>query len=58
MIIKPFCDTKNKITIKMLFSSDESHNESENIYSLIMILLMKKMNKKKLIVKVMTVTKT
>ena len=58
MIIKPFCDTKNKITQKMLFSSDESHNESENIYSLIMILVMKKINKKKLIVKVMTVRKT
>ena len=30
-MIKPFCDTKMKITQKMLFSSDKSDNESKNI---------------------------
>ena len=52
-MIKPFCDTKMKITQKMLFSSDKSDNESKNIQSLIMILVMKKLT-----VKVMTVRKT
>ena len=29
-MINPFCDTKKKVTRKMLFSSDEGDNESEN----------------------------